>query len=208
MAAKLLAIGTIQTRPPTGLTGFHLAETEYDRQWQNFSENTLRQKKIERTRNGWTNTTSGAFSPLPVLQKALLDTKDQKLEAEASRIAQKLREDDRLIFGTSLSVRSRSPGEMNAPAGTAYFDRKMRERRPSIGASSVRKDSTSSTINAGASASGRPARLARQISFGLRGFGGIPPKASASHGAPNRTREARPDSCERVSSSTGRGRGP
>ncbi|KAI9724085.1 MAG: hypothetical protein M1812_000804 [Candelaria pacifica] len=93
--------------------------------------------------------------------------------------SQKIREDDPALLGTSYSDHRRSTRDLNAPAGTAYFDRKMKERRSSKEHIACRKGSTSSATTLTPSLKARPDRSSRQISFGLHGFGIAAPKAKA-----------------------------
>ncbi len=93
--------------------------------------------------------------------------------------SQKLRNDDPSLLGTSYSDHDRPSKRLNAPAGTAYFDRKMKERRSSNERIPIRKGSTSSAITLTPSLVTKPDRTSRQISFGLRGFGIAAPTAKA-----------------------------
>lgn len=82
------------------------------------------------------------------------------------------------VLGTSVGDLDVSPRGSNAPIGAAYFDRKMKGRGRSK--ERVRKNSMGSTLTATSSLMLEPARLSRQISFGLRGIGPVAPKATAS----------------------------
>jgi DEP domain-containing protein 5 len=131
------------------------------------------------------------FKPQAQVQNAIRHLKHSRKNEEDQRIKQKLREDDPLLFGTSFNDGGHSPGALNFPAGTTYFDRKMKESRLFIDKQMERRDSVGSIVPSSAAVQGRPTRLARQISFGLRGFNVGAPKATA---APTelRTEHARP----------------
>lgn len=108
-----------------------------------------------------------AFRPLTQLKEGLLEAEKRRDggEAEAKKIEKVLQEDDP-ILGTSYH------GDSSRRRGTtAYFDRKMRERRPEL--ESPRDGNSPSTATVGNSGGllGRPARLARQLSFGFKSWG-------------------------------------
>ncbi|KAI9705598.1 MAG: vacuolar membrane-associated protein iml1 [Candelina mexicana] len=91
----------------------------------------------------------------------------------------KLRNDDPALLGTSYISHGRSTRGLNAPAGTAYFDRKMEERRSSDEHISSRKSSMSNGTTLTPTLVTKPDRSSRQISFGLRGLGIAAAKAKA-----------------------------
>ncbi|KAH0536028.1 hypothetical protein FGG08_007077 [Glutinoglossum americanum] len=112
------------------------------------------------------------FRPLPSVQAAIKEIKSRQAREEHEKLSQQLQDDGPLVFGTSVGDQRR-----NAPAGTAYFDRKMKERRSSPNRASERKASTSSIAS---TSTLKPPKLSRHINFGLRGFGIGTPKATAS----------------------------
>ncbi|KAI9821631.1 MAG: vacuolar membrane-associated protein iml1 [Pycnora praestabilis] len=119
------------------------------------------------------------FRPLPLFRAVEKEARQRRRTDQRGK-SRRPHDDDPMMFGTSFSDDDRSLGGLNAPAGTAYFDRKMSERRPSIDLTSKWKESTSSSFSKAASATLKPDRLSRQINFGLRGFGVAAPKAIAS----------------------------
>ncbi|KAI9757179.1 MAG: hypothetical protein M4579_003569 [Chaenotheca gracillima] len=86
-----------------------------------------------------------------------------------------VREQDASYLSTSLATNGRSSGGLNAPAGTAYFDRKMRERQLS-----AERPKRARSPGAPWDPPIRPAHLSRQFSSGLRRLNAAPPKAFAS----------------------------
>ncbi|KAI9815364.1 MAG: vacuolar membrane-associated protein iml1 [Thelocarpon impressellum] len=128
--------------------------------------------KEDRELHGWMDVYDDhVFRPLSYLQAA---------EREARRLRAKeeehSREADSLIFGTSYKKRSRSPPQPHTGPGTAFFDRKMRERQLTAKTTMKREGSVDSLFDAAA----RPPRRSRQFSSGLRLLGAAPPKATAS----------------------------
>ncbi|KZF23293.1 hypothetical protein L228DRAFT_246048 [Xylona heveae TC161] len=97
-----------------------------------------------------------------------------KAQTEEQRGSLSIPEDEAAVTDRS----GRSPGGLNAPTATTFFDRKMKERQVLKDPANSRRDSMASTMNLAPPA--KPARLSRQISFGLRGFGTAAPKATAS----------------------------
>ncbi|KAI9857873.1 MAG: vacuolar membrane-associated protein iml1 [Trichoglossum hirsutum] len=112
------------------------------------------------------------FRPLPSVRAAIKEIRSKQAREEHQKLSQQLQDDGPSVYGTSISDQRRI-----APAGTAYFDRKMKERRPSPDRTSERKVSTSSVASTNTL---KPLKLSRHISFGLRGFGVGTPKATAS----------------------------
>ena len=131
-----------------------------------------------------------AFRPLGQLKAA--ERKAQQLKAKED---EKTREADSLLFGTSYN-HARSPTESYARAGSAYFDRKMKERQVKKDTGPKRKGSNSS-LAAGAPV---PMRASRQLSSGLRLLGSAAPKALAS--IELKTEHARPEPVLRSNEST------
>ncbi|KAI9848065.1 MAG: vacuolar membrane-associated protein iml1 [Sclerophora amabilis] len=102
------------------------------------------------------------------------------------------------ILATSFADNGRSPGGLNAPVGTAYLDRKMRERQRSI--DRTRRDTP---VKNSWAPSLRPARLSRQFSSGLRRLGAAPPKAIASTELKTENATYRPEANDKSSPGNG-----
>lgn len=87
------------------------------------------------------------------------------------------------VLATSPNtVQSLSLGPTRSATEPAHLERRMQDR-PTAQGTSKRKDSTVSTTSIASTDSQipvKPAKLSRQISFGLRGFGAPAPKALAS----------------------------
>lgn len=128
------------------------------------------------------------FRPLPVkkeLEKAALMRGIGGGEDE-KRIKKTLEEVDLLVLGTSFHAET--PGRQVSIPGGAFFDQKMKERRPELESPIDRRDDTTNAGISGAppvTASaggilGRPSRLVRNISFGFKSWGAA--KATAKTG--------------------------
>jgi DEP domain-containing protein 5 len=112
------------------------------------------------------------FRPLPSVQAAVKEIKSKHAREEQQKVSQRRQDGDSFDYGVSLIDQGR-----HVPVGTAYFDRKMKERRPSPELPPERKASTGSIASTNAP---KPSKLSKHISFGLRGFGVGTPKAIAS----------------------------
>ncbi|KAI9852137.1 MAG: vacuolar membrane-associated protein iml1 [Thelocarpon superellum] len=111
------------------------------------------------------------FRPWSYLQAAARAARRERSEED-----EKTRQADSLLFGTSFHDQARSPMGSLGRSGVAYFDRKMKERHVRNDPAAERKGSAGSV----AKPADRPARVSRQLSFGLRLLGAAPPKAIAS----------------------------
>ena len=124
-----------------------------------------------------------AFKSLADLNQAISNAKSRRLNEDQRQI-DKLVKEDPDVLGTSF--RSTQSGRPQAvPGKSGYFDRKMRERRPSLESptdiENKEKDLSASGAYVSATSNTRSGipPLARQISFGVRGAFPIP-KANAS----------------------------
>ncbi|KAI9830630.1 MAG: hypothetical protein M1819_005440 [Sarea resinae] len=106
----------------------------------------------------------------------------QAVKNEEQRANQRVLDDETLVFENSYSDSGRSPGGVYTPAGTAYLDRKMKERQRNLIRPTDRKTSTMAVSSPAGPRLDRPTKLSRQISFGFRGLGVPVPKATASTG--------------------------
>ncbi|KAL7272365.1 vacuolar membrane-associated protein iml1 [Rhizina undulata] len=123
-----------------------------------------------------------AFRPIPVLTAALKAAEKRKLATEEEfdkKIKKTLEEDDPLVLGTSFREANLT-ARGTAATGGGFFDRKMKERRPELESPIETKGGESASAAASGGILGRPARLARQISFGFKSWG--VPKATAKTG--------------------------
>ncbi|KAI9765893.1 MAG: vacuolar membrane-associated protein iml1 [Geoglossum simile] len=112
------------------------------------------------------------FRPLPSVQAAIRGIKSKHTREQQQKASQRRQDGNPFDYGASLIDQGR-----HVPVGTAYFDRKMKERRPSPDLPPERKASTSSIASTKAL---KLPKLSKRISFGLRGFGVGTPKAIAS----------------------------
>lgn len=127
-----------------------------------------------------------AFRPLPVLQKVIWEAEERRSgTVEQNNKVLKTLIEDPLVLGTSFRADSMR-GSGSALDG-GFFDRKMKERRPELESPTESKsqsiipaisDSDNGNVGGRVSLLGRPGRLARQISFGLKAWGGATKSAA------------------------------
>ncbi len=84
-----------------------------------------------------------------------------------------------VIVGSPPSEHQLSPHGRKGLGGSGFSDNKTKERQSSQ-ATYTKRGSIPSTTTSSHASHLTPARISRQISFGLRGFGAAPPKAIAS----------------------------
>lgn len=129
-----------------------------------------------------------AFRPLPVLKARERAALDRRIDGEdAEKIEKTLEEVDPLVLGTSFH--GEAPGRQVSLPGGAFFDRKMKERRPELESpielrEEIPNTSVTDTPSAAPPSSGlpKPSRLGlvRNISFPFKSWGAA--KATAKTG--------------------------
>ncbi len=107
-------------------------------------------------------------------------TREKNLDSKISyRTLQTYQSRRLMVVGSSPSEHRIYPDSEIGLGGNGSLDRETKEREPTQVTYSKRANITSTTSSSHISHL-TPARISRQISFGLRGFGDAPPKATAS----------------------------